>query len=219
MRPAWSRCLVRSRPGGNLLYVAGGVPRHQHHQNILVAIREPERDGSNHRKATRAATVAGPRERVPLTGVPASVGGSLVPTIGWIRDRYIEPVKTSLGGGAFETALAEGRAMPVVQAIALARQQALLIWLSVPGGGRARCPAPAVVGPPPNFDRTRVTRSPQENGDLAMGAGELSSAQAVLHIFGSDCQQISAHPSDRNASWMSAAGHTARADGETDSAR
>jgi hypothetical protein len=55
------------------------------------------------------------------------VGGSLVPTIGWIRDRYIEPVKTSLSGGAFETARAEGRAMPVVHAIALARQQTLLL--------------------------------------------------------------------------------------------
>jgi non-specific serine/threonine protein kinase len=56
-----------------------------------------------------------------------SVGGSLVPTIGWIRDRYFEPVKTSLGGALFETARAEGRAMPIVQAIALARQQALLL--------------------------------------------------------------------------------------------
>jgi hypothetical protein len=55
------------------------------------------------------------------------VGGSLVPTIGWIRDRYFEPVKTSLGGGAFQTARAEGRAMPLGQAIALARQEALLL--------------------------------------------------------------------------------------------
>jgi non-specific serine/threonine protein kinase len=60
-------------------------------------------------------------------GLLASVGGSLVPSIGWIRDRYFEPVKTSLGGGAFEIARAEGRAMPVVHAIALARQQALLL--------------------------------------------------------------------------------------------
>jgi non-specific serine/threonine protein kinase len=60
-------------------------------------------------------------------GLLASVGGSLVPTIGWIRDRYFEPVKTSLGGGSFDTARAEGRAMPLVQAIALARQQALLL--------------------------------------------------------------------------------------------
>ena len=28
--------------------------------------------------------------------------------------------------------------------------------------------------------------------------------QAVLHVFRSDCQQISAHPSERNAAWMSA---------------
>jgi len=59
-------------------------------------------------------------------GLLATVGGSLVPTIGWIRDRYIEPVKTSLGGGAFDAAHADGRAMPVLEAIALARQQTLL---------------------------------------------------------------------------------------------
>jgi non-specific serine/threonine protein kinase len=56
-----------------------------------------------------------------------SVGGSLPPSIGWVRDRYIEPVKMSIGGGSFEAARAEGRAMPPVQAIALARQQALLL--------------------------------------------------------------------------------------------
>jgi non-specific serine/threonine protein kinase len=60
-------------------------------------------------------------------GLLDSVGGWLVPTIGWIRDRYVEPVRTSLGGGWFETARAEGRAMPPAQAIALARQQALLL--------------------------------------------------------------------------------------------
>ena len=60
-------------------------------------------------------------------GLLESVSGSLVPTIGWIRDRYFEPVKTSLGSGAFETARAKGRAMPPVQAIAFARQQALLL--------------------------------------------------------------------------------------------
>jgi non-specific serine/threonine protein kinase len=59
-------------------------------------------------------------------GLLDSVGGSLVPTIGWIRDRYFEPVKTSLGGELFEMARAEGRAMPLAQAIALARQRALL---------------------------------------------------------------------------------------------
>jgi non-specific serine/threonine protein kinase len=60
-------------------------------------------------------------------GLLASVGGSLVPTIGWIRDRYIEPAKASLGAGSFETARAEGRAMSMVQAIALARRQVLLL--------------------------------------------------------------------------------------------
>ena len=42
------------------------------------------------------------------------VGGSLNPMSRWIRDRYIQPVKTSLGPGSFETARAEGRAMPPV---------------------------------------------------------------------------------------------------------
>jgi hypothetical protein len=60
-------------------------------------------------------------------GLLASVGGELVPTIRWIRDRYFEPVKASLGGGSFETARAEGRAMPLAHAIAFARQQALLL--------------------------------------------------------------------------------------------
>jgi hypothetical protein len=27
--------------------------------------------------------------------------------------------------------------------------------------------------------------------------------QAALHVLRSDCQQISAHPSEKNASWMS----------------
>jgi non-specific serine/threonine protein kinase len=57
----------------------------------------------------------------------ASVGGSLVPTIGWIRDRYLELVKTSLGGEAFEIARAQGRTMPLAQAIALVRQPAFLL--------------------------------------------------------------------------------------------
>jgi hypothetical protein len=49
-----------------------------------------------------------------------NVSGSLSPEIRWIRGRYIEPVKTSLGVGPFETARAEGRAMPLANAIALA---------------------------------------------------------------------------------------------------
>ena len=51
-----------------------------------------------------------------------SVGGSLTPEISGIRDPYVESAKTSLGVGAFDTARAEGRAMPLVHAIALARQ-------------------------------------------------------------------------------------------------
>jgi tetratricopeptide (TPR) repeat protein len=60
-------------------------------------------------------------------GLLESVGGSLPPTMSWIRDRYIESVKTSLGEAPFETARAEGRAMPPMQAVALARQQSLLL--------------------------------------------------------------------------------------------
>ncbi|MEP7304448.1 MAG: winged helix-turn-helix domain-containing protein [Acidobacteriota bacterium] len=54
-----------------------------------------------------------------------SVGGSLSPEIRSIRNRYLEPVQTSLGVRRFETARAAGRAMPLVQAIELAHQQAL----------------------------------------------------------------------------------------------
>ncbi len=32
----------------------------------------------------------------------------------------------------------------------------------------------------------------------------LTHAQPVVHVFRKDCQQMSAHPSDRNASWISA---------------
>jgi predicted ATPase len=60
-------------------------------------------------------------------GLLHSVGGSLVPTIAWIRDRYLEPVRASLGHESFDTARTEGRAMPPAHAIALARQEALLL--------------------------------------------------------------------------------------------
>jgi non-specific serine/threonine protein kinase len=56
-----------------------------------------------------------------------SMGGALSPNIKLIRDRYIEPVKMSLGEAPFEAACAEGRAMPLMHAIALARRQALLL--------------------------------------------------------------------------------------------
>jgi non-specific serine/threonine protein kinase len=60
-------------------------------------------------------------------GLLSSVGGSLNPTIKWIRDRYIQQVKTSLGVGPFQTARADGRALSPAQAVALARQQTILL--------------------------------------------------------------------------------------------
>ena len=60
-------------------------------------------------------------------GLLESVGGSLAPTIRWIRDRYIQSVRTSLGDEPFETACAEGRATPPVHVVALACQQTLLL--------------------------------------------------------------------------------------------
>jgi hypothetical protein len=60
-------------------------------------------------------------------GLLESVGGSLAPSIKWVRDRYIEPIRTSLGDASFKSARAEGRAMSPVQAMALARRQVLLL--------------------------------------------------------------------------------------------
>lgn len=60
-------------------------------------------------------------------GLLQAVGGKLVPTIGWIRDRYIELAKLSIGDARFAILGAEGRAMPTAQAIALARAKALLL--------------------------------------------------------------------------------------------
>jgi hypothetical protein len=45
-----------------------------------------------------------------------SVGGSLVPTIGWIRDRYLEETAARLGPQVFESARKEGRRMSFEQA-------------------------------------------------------------------------------------------------------
>ena len=56
-------------------------------------------------------------------GLLATVGGTLVPTIGWIRDRYFEPARAALGERAFEAARAEGRAMAPERAIALASRR------------------------------------------------------------------------------------------------
>jgi predicted ATPase/DNA-binding winged helix-turn-helix (wHTH) protein len=77
--------------------------------------------------ANGAATLWGASE-----GLLESVSSSLVPTIGWIRDRYLDSVKTALGCESFEAAHAEGRAMTVADAMAFARQQALSLRLSNP---------------------------------------------------------------------------------------
>lgn len=44
-----------------------------------------------------------------------------------IRDRYIETVKATLGPESVETESAQGRAMSSAQAMALAREHALLL--------------------------------------------------------------------------------------------
>jgi non-specific serine/threonine protein kinase len=62
----------------------------------------------------------------------ANASSSLSPEIRWIRDRYIEPVKTSLGVGPFATACAAGRAMPLAHAIALAASAGACAPLSFP---------------------------------------------------------------------------------------
>jgi non-specific serine/threonine protein kinase len=49
------------------------------------------------------------------------VAGSVPPTLGWIRERYIESVKASLGIAEFELVYDEGRAMETARAITLAR--------------------------------------------------------------------------------------------------
>jgi non-specific serine/threonine protein kinase len=56
-----------------------------------------------------------------------SLGLSVAPFVKWMRDRYLEQVKTSLGSVAFQTAFAEGRAMSTAEAIAFAREQSLRV--------------------------------------------------------------------------------------------
>jgi non-specific serine/threonine protein kinase len=51
-----------------------------------------------------------------------SVGGSLLPHIKWIRDRYLEPVQAALGPEAFDAASATGRSMSSAKAVAFARR-------------------------------------------------------------------------------------------------
>ena len=56
----------------------------------------------------------------------ANVGGSLNPSIRWVRDRSIERARAVAGETLFDTARTEGQAMSSAQAIAFARQWALL---------------------------------------------------------------------------------------------
>jgi len=53
-----------------------------------------------------------------------NVSSSLSPEIGWIRGRYIEPVKAALGIERYKIARDEGRAMALAHAIALAESAA-----------------------------------------------------------------------------------------------
>jgi non-specific serine/threonine protein kinase len=55
-----------------------------------------------------------------------SVGGSLAPSIKWVRDRYMDRARASLGETAFQAARTEGRAMTSLEAITFARQRAFL---------------------------------------------------------------------------------------------
>jgi tetratricopeptide (TPR) repeat protein len=50
-------------------------------------------------------------------------GGVLVPPVSWIRERYLDDVRRSIGSDRFQAATAEGRSMTPVQAIALAREE------------------------------------------------------------------------------------------------
>ena len=60
-------------------------------------------------------------------GLLERVGGSLVPTIGWIRQRYLEGAREALGADAFDAAHAAGRAMQPDETVWLARQQTSLL--------------------------------------------------------------------------------------------
>ena len=58
-------------------------------------------------------------------GLMEAVGGALAPTIGWIRDRYVDLVCLALGDAGFARASGAGRAMFAAQALELARQHVL----------------------------------------------------------------------------------------------
>jgi non-specific serine/threonine protein kinase len=54
------------------------------------------------------------------------IGAALPPNLRVIRDRYMEPVRTALGDARFEIACEAGRAMALEDAIAFARDEALV---------------------------------------------------------------------------------------------
>lgn len=56
-------------------------------------------------------------------GLLMRVGGTLAPTIGWIRDRYFERTRASLGERSFERAHREGQALTLDAAVAVATRQ------------------------------------------------------------------------------------------------
>ncbi len=62
--------------------------------------------GSLH--AARGHTVEAVRLWGASDGLLERVGGSLVPTIGWIRQRYLEGAREAIGADAFEAAHAAG---------------------------------------------------------------------------------------------------------------
>ena len=49
-----------------------------------------------------------------------SVGGTLVPTVGWIRDRYFAPAREALGASLFESTRTTGREWPLERTVAVA---------------------------------------------------------------------------------------------------
>ena len=55
------------------------------------------------------------------------VGGSLVPTIGWIRQRYLEGAREAVGAAAFDAAHAAGQVLQPDEMLSLARQQTSLL--------------------------------------------------------------------------------------------
>jgi hypothetical protein len=57
--------------------------------------------------------------------------------------------------------------------------------------------------PPPSRPHDLIFRGKTSTSSMDAREG-WHRPQAVLHVLRSDCQQIRAHPSERNASWMSA---------------